>query len=128
MNAVKAPPVSFSSDEPPVRFGQFVGEPLFTLLLCLLPAGAPMAQEAAIKQPQAAQAPRVGQAAPDAPSASHQKPDEKHPRLFWVIPNYTVADSESVSPLTTRGKGRLFVKDATDPFNLFWVAFDAGIA
>jgi hypothetical protein len=102
--------------------------PFFTLLLCLLPAGARMAQESAVTQPQAAQATPRAQAAPDAPSASSQKPDEKHPRLFWVIPTYTVADSKSVSPLTTRGKGRLFVKDATDPFNLFWVAFDAGIA
>jgi hypothetical protein len=54
--------------------------------------------------------------------------EEKHPRLFWILPTYTVADSKSTRPLTARGKWRLFVKDKTDPFTLGWVAFEAGLA
>ena len=53
---------------------------------------------------------------------------EEHPRLFWIFPTYTVADSKSVSTLTAGGKWRLFVKDKTDPFTFGWVAFEAGLA
>ena len=66
--------------------------------------------------------------AQQAPPAKSQKLEEEHPRLFWILPTYTVADSKSARPLTARGKLRLFVKDKTDPFTIGWVAFEAGLA
>jgi hypothetical protein len=48
-----------------------------------------------------------GQATPvsqQAPPAKSQKVEGEHLRLFWIFPTYTVADSNSISPLTTRGR------------------------
>jgi hypothetical protein len=73
----------------------------------------------------------LGQTAPaaqQAPPAKSQKHEEEHPRLFWILPTYSVIDSKSAHPLTARGKFRLFVKDKTDPFTIGWVAFNAGLA
>jgi hypothetical protein len=66
--------------------------------------------------------------AQQAPPATSQKVEQEHPRLFWILPTYSVADAKSVRPLTARGKLRLFVKDKTDPFTIGWVAFEAGLA
>jgi hypothetical protein len=63
-----------------------------------------------------------------APPAKSTKPEEQYPRLFWILPTFSVADSKSARPLTASGKFRLFVKDKTDPFTIGWIAFDAGIA
>jgi hypothetical protein len=60
------------------------------------------------------------------PPAQSQKED--HPRIFWIFPTYTVADSKSIRPLTARGKWRLFVKGETDPFTFGSAAFEAGLA
>jgi hypothetical protein len=68
--------------------------------------------------------PLIQQAVP----ANSQKLEEKHPRLFWLLPTYTVTETKSTRPLTAHGKFRLFVKDETDPFTLGWVAFEAGLA
>jgi hypothetical protein len=62
------------------------------------------------------------------PPAKSQKPEDEHPRLFWILPTYTVVPNKSASPLTASGKWRLFVKSETDPFTFGWVAFEAGIA
>lgn len=103
----------------------------FVLLLSVFPASVSRAQESARTQPESTQAASPGQAAQvaqQAPPAKNQKLEEEHPRLFWIFPTYTVADSKSVSPLSARGKWRLFVKEETDPFTFGWVAFGAGLA
>jgi hypothetical protein len=103
----------------------------FILLLSMLAASVSRAQEPSETQPESTQAVGLGQIAPVAqqvPPAQNQKHEEEHPRLFWILPTYTVTDSKSVRPLTAGGKWRLFVKDKTDPFTCFWVAFDAGLA
>jgi hypothetical protein len=101
-----------------------------TLVLSLL-ASVSGAQQSAGTQPGSTPAVSREQAAPvaqQAPPAKSQQLEEKHPRLFWILPTYTVADSKSARPLTAHGKLRLFVKDKTDPFTIGWVAFEAGIA
>lgn len=62
-------------------------------------------------------------------SAAVQDPvvQEKHPRLFWIIPTYTVSDSKLPSSLSSSAKFRLFFKNTTDPFTLTYTAFSAGI-
>lgn len=52
---------------------------------------------------------------------------EKHPRLFWIIPTYTVSDSKLPSSLSSRAKFRLFFKNTTDPFTVTYTAVSAGI-
>jgi hypothetical protein len=107
------------------------GSLFFILLLSMFAAIVSRAQESAGTQPQSTQAVGLEQAAPvaqQAPPAKSQKPEEEHPRLFWILPTYTVADSKSARPLTARGKFRLFVKDKTDPFTIGWEAFEAGLA
>ena len=102
----------------------------FILLLSLL-ASVSRAQESAQTLQESKQAVSAEQGAPMAqqvPPAKSQKLQEEYPRLFWILPTYTVADSKSAFPLTARGKFRLFVKDNTDPFNLGWIAFEAGLA
>jgi len=103
---------------------------LFILLLSLL-ASVFRAQESAGTQAEGTSAVSREQYAPAAQQAAPAKSpqlEEKHPRLFWVLPTYTVADSKSARPLTAHGKLRLFVKNETDPFTIGWVAFEAGIA
>jgi hypothetical protein len=63
-----------------------------------------------------------------APPATSQKLEEEHPRLFWILPTYTVTEIKSARPITAHGKFGLFVKDETDPFTIGWVAFEAGLA
>ena len=107
------------------------GSLFFILLLSIFAASDSRAQESAGTQPESAQPVRLGQTTPvdqQGPPAKSQKLEEEHPRLFWIFPTYTVADSKSVRPLTAGGKWRLFVKDKTDPFTISWVAFEAGIA
>lgn len=69
-------------------------------------------------------APPAQQSAPT-PSPEHH---EEHPRLFWIIPTYSVSNSKLPSLLSPHDKFRLFVKNATDPFTLGYTAFSAGLA
>ena len=105
-------------------------EPLFILLLSMFPANFSRAPGSLHgTQPKSAPAISRDHAAPVArpvPSSKSQKSEEEHPRLFWILPTYTVADSKSARPLTPHGKLRLFVKDKTDPFTIGSVAFEAG--
>jgi hypothetical protein len=101
------------------------------LLLSIFPASVSRAQESAGTQPgntQAISREQAASVAQQVPPAKSQKPQEEHPRLFWILPTYTVIDSKSARPLTAHGKLRLFVKDKTDPFTIGWVAFEAGLA
>ena len=107
------------------------GSLFFILLLSIFPASVSRAQESVGTQPASTQAVSREQTAPVAqhdPPAKSQKPEEEHPRLFWIFPTYSVADSKSARPLAARGKWRLFVKNETDPFTVGWVAFEAGLA
>jgi hypothetical protein len=56
------------------------------------------------------------------------EPDEKPPRLFWIIPTFTVSDSKTPTALSSREKFRIFFNDKTDPFTISSVAFAAGLA
>jgi len=101
------------------------------ILLLFLSSSVSRAQEPAETQPGSKQADSGEQATPvarQAPGAKRERLEEDHPRLFWILPTYTVADSKSAFPLTARGKFRLFVKDNTDPFTIGWIAFESGIA
>jgi hypothetical protein len=102
----------------------------FIVVLSMFAASVSRAQESGEIQPQSPQALGFGQTAPVAQQApaTSQKVEQEHPRLFWILPTYSVADAKSVHPLTARGKFRLFVKDKTDPFTIGWVAFEAGLA
>jgi len=101
------------------------------LLLACFPASVAWAQEVPRTLLEASHPVSLGQAATteeQVPPAKSQKPEDEHPRLFWILPTYTVVQIKSASPLTASGKWRLFVKSETDPFTFGWVAFEAGIA
>jgi hypothetical protein len=66
-----------------------------------------------------------GQQVPAASGSGHQ---EEHPRLFWIIPTYSVSNSKLPPHLSPHDKFRLFVKNAIDPYTLGYTAFAAGLA
>lgn len=68
-------------------------------------------------------APNAQQVAP-APAPVNQ---EKHPRLFWIIPTYSVSNRKLPSRLSSQDKFRIFVKNGVDPFTFGYTAFEAGI-
>jgi hypothetical protein len=85
------------------------------------------AQEVPQVQPQAT--PRQTQSfLPDAPIAKAPEPYEKPPRLFWIIPTFTVSDSKAPTALSSRQKFRMFFDNNTDPFTISSIAFAAGVA
>jgi hypothetical protein len=61
-------------------------------------------------------------------AAKRQTVEEPHPRLFWIIPTYTVTNLKSPAPLTPNEKFHLVLADKTDPFNIGQIAVYAGIA
>lgn len=101
----------------------------FFALLLLLPSDAHAQQTVSIR---VEQAPKKAPAEP-APTihlaAAAQNPviQEEHPRLFRILPTYTVSNSELPSSLSSTAKFRLFLKGTTDPFTLTYTAFSAGI-
>jgi len=52
---------------------------------------------------------------------------EKHPRLFWIMPTYTVSNNKLPISLSSGEKFRLLLKNETDPFALTFTAFSAGV-
>ena len=75
------------------------------IVLAWLPVSASWAQEAPQVQPQTT--PRHTQSSlPDAPIAKTSEPDEKPPRLFWIVPTFTVSDSKTPTALSSRKKVR----------------------
>ena len=104
---------------------------LALLLLSLFLASDSRAQETSGTSLEQTQADSIAVSSPtlaQTQTAKSQATEEKHPRLSWIFPIYTVADSRSHIPLTSCGKWRLYIKDKTDPFTFGWVAFEAGIA
>jgi len=82
-----------------------------------------------LPSPDDAQA-NIEEAAPSsqpAETALAPKHWEEHPRLFWIIPTYSVSSRKGSSMLSANDKFRLFLKNATDPYNLGYTAFQAGL-
>lgn len=52
---------------------------------------------------------------------------EEHPRLFWIIPTYSVSNSSVPVSLSSAAKFHLFFENTTDPFTLTYTAFSAGV-
>ncbi len=101
------------------------------LLLAFFPASIAWAQEVPRTLLETSHPVPLGQTAAtkaQGPTTKSQTLEDEHPRLFLIFPTYTVVHNKSPSPLTARGKWRLFVKGETDPFTFGWVAFEAGIA
>jgi len=68
------------------------------------------------------------------PAPSLQQPvtenpatQEKHPRLFGVMPTYSVSNNKTPVALSSTAKFHLFIKDTIDPFTITYTAFFAGI-
>ena len=53
---------------------------------------------------------------------------EEHPRLFWIIPTYSVSSRKAPSMMSPHDKFHLFAKNAIDPYNLGYTAFSASLA
>lgn len=102
----------------------------FLVLLFLFLCGA-SAQEAGSARNGEAQDQTQKETAPAIlPAAYAPNPvvQEKHPRLFGVVPTYTVSNSKLPNYLSSSQKFQLFFKNTTDPFTLAYTAASAGIA
>jgi hypothetical protein len=64
----------------------------------------------------------------DAASVPDRGGKKEHPRLFWIVPTYTVAYTDLHSRVSSGEKFRMFVRNAADPFTLGYTAFEAGLA
>ena len=94
------------------------------IVLAGLQLSASWAQEAAQVQPQATSQSLL----PEAPIAKTSEPDEKLPRLFWIIPTFTVSDSKAPTALSSRQKFQMFFDNSTDPCTISYAAVNAGLA
>ena len=97
------------------------------ILLTSLQLSASWAQEAPLVQLQST-ARGTQKSLPESPIAKAPEPDEKLPRLFWIIPTFTVSDSKTPTALSSREKFRMFFNNNTDPFTISYIAFTAGVA
>lgn len=59
--------------------------------------------------------------------AQVHKVEEKHPRLFWIMPTFSISNGKSSTSLSSAAKFHLFLRNTTDPFNVGYIAFTAGI-
>jgi hypothetical protein len=99
------------------------------VLLFFLPSPARALGSSSISEEQAetncaGAVPGFGQGAP-APDRGHK---EQHPRLFWIVPTYSVSNGKLQARLSSHEKFRIFVKNAVDPFTLGYTAIEAGVA
>ena len=79
----------------------------FILLLSILQTSVSWAQESSGSREGSMQPISREQSLPliqQAPPANSQKLEEEHPRLFWILPTYTVTESKSARPLTAQWK------------------------
>ena len=97
------------------------------IVLAWRPASASWAQEVLQVHPQATTR-QTQSFLPEAPIAKTPEPDEKPPRLFWIIPTFTVSDSKTPTALSSRKKFRMFFDNNTDPYTISYIAFDADVA
>jgi hypothetical protein len=100
------------------------------LLLLLLPISDAHAQETisiCVEKPQKATPAEVAPTFQEVVTPQSPVVQEKHPRLFWIIPTYTVSNSKLPISLSSAAKFRLFFKNTTDPFTVTYTAVSAGI-
>jgi hypothetical protein len=98
----------------------------FVLLLCLSTTA--LTQESASTFPEVANTDYTDAAASIEVATGSSANQEKHPRLFWIIPTYSISNGKLPSLLSPHDKFRLFVKNATDPYTLGYTAFMAAVA
>ena len=101
----------------------------FLTFLLLLPNNVLAQEDSSIPAGQSQKA-ILGENVPgDQQVAPAQTPvvQEKHPRLFWILPTYTVSNSKVPISLSSGEKFRLFVRNTTDPFTITFTAFNAGV-
>jgi hypothetical protein len=97
-------------------------------LLILFPSDARAQEAASICLEQAQKATLAEHPRPLQQAAAKSLPArEDHPRLFWIIPTFTVSNSSSPISLASGEKFRLFFRNTTDPFTVTYTAFGAGI-
>ena len=101
----------------------------FLAVPLLLPNSVLAQQDTSISAGQAQKTIPGEQVPRDQPVARAPTPvvQEKHPRLFWVIPTYTVSNSKVPISLSSGQKFRLFVRNTTDPFTITVTALNAGV-
>jgi len=100
---------------------------LYWIVLAWLPMSPSWAQEVPQVQPHATPL-HTQSILPEAPIAKTPELDEKPPRLFWIIPTFTVSDSKTPTGLSARKKFHMFFNDSTDPFSISCIGFTAGLA
>jgi len=97
------------------------------IVLAWLPVNPSWAQEAP-QHPPLATPQHTQSFLPKAPIAKIPHPDERPPRLFWIIPTFNVSDSKIPIALSSRQKFHMFFNDSKDPFTISYIAFTAGLA
>ncbi len=100
---------------------------LWWLALAFLPLNISWAQDGAEFSSQTKNQ-KVSSALPDSPTAKATAQEQRPPRIFWIIPTFTVTESKAPTKLTPRQKLEIVVKDIIDPYTIGFTAFTAGIA
>src|SRR5690349_10523068 len=102
---------------------------LFPVIVLLwLPVSVSWAQETPQTQSEEGSSKRDSSLPPAPVATSAPTEEELHPRLFWIIPTYTVTNRKSPAALTANEKFRLFMLDKTDPYTFGFIAANAGLA
>jgi len=96
-------------------------------LLILIPSDVRAQQAASICMEQAQRATLAEHPRPVQQAAKSLPARENHPRLFWIMPTFTVSNSSSPISLTSGEKSRLYLRNTADPFTVTCTAFGAGI-
>ncbi len=96
-------------------------------LLILFPSDVRAQEAASICLEQAQKATLAEHPRPVQQAAKSLPARENHPRLFWIIPTFTVSNSSSPISLTSGEKFRLFFRNTADPYTVTYTAFGAGI-
>lgn len=100
----------------------------FLALQLLLPGGGRAHEAVSIcRELQKVAAAESAPATPKVLGAQSPTVQEKQPRLFWIIPTYTVSNSKLPISLSSSEKFHLFFKNTTDPYTLTYTAFSAGM-
>lgn len=69
----------------------------------------------------------MGSTLPDSPAPAASAQEQRPPRIFWIIPTYTVTESKTPTRLTPRQKLEIVVKDTIDPYTIGFTGLTAGI-
>lgn len=96
-------------------------------LLILLPTDVRAQEALSICLERAQKATLAEHSRPVQQAAKSLPAQENHPRLFWIIPTFTVSNGSSPISLTSGEKFGLFFSNIRDPFTVTNTAFGAGI-